>query len=83
MAMYFPQLASQPKRLLALCGCSDEDKARALAACRVKAVDAVGPRPPPCIEYKDEHETYSACVKRSADKITAWEYQYPHTSMTA
>jgi hypothetical protein len=38
-------------------------------------VDAVGPRPPPCIKERDDPD-YLACVRRSADKITAWEYQY-------
>ena len=61
--------------LLSLCGCNDEDKTRALAACRVKGVAAVGPMPSPCIKEVDDPD-YEACVKRSADKITSWEYQY-------
>jgi hypothetical protein len=41
----------------------------------VKAVDAVGPMPPPGIKDGGDPD-YPACVKRSADKITAWEYKY-------
>jgi hypothetical protein len=60
---------------IGLSACSDEDKLTALAACRMKAVDAVGPMPPPCI--KDAYDpNYPACKKESADKITLWEYQY-------
>jgi hypothetical protein len=69
---YIPMLIAT---LLVLCGCSDEEKARVLAGCRVKAVDAVGPKPSPCLNDEDDPD-YAACIRNSADKITVWEYQY-------
>jgi hypothetical protein len=54
---------------------SYEKKWTELVNCRVKAVDEVGPSPPPCLMDTAEVD-YPACKERSANKIRAWERRW-------
>ena len=61
--------------LLALCGCDDPRLRQDLAACRAKAVDALGPMPPPCPDNTPAVD-YPTCKSKAADAIT--EYKNKH-----
>ena len=59
--------------LLALCGCDDPHQDH--ASCRVKAVDALGPMPPPCPDNTPPAD-YPTCKSKAADAITEYENKH-------
>ena len=62
--------------LLPLCGCDDPRQLQQeFAACRVKAVDALGSMPPPCPDETPAVD-YPTCKSKAAKAITEYEYKH-------